>query len=301
MNDQGQASQGGQGSELGRYLRAKRAAVQPEDVGLPPGTGRRRTPGLRREELATLAGVSIDYYTRLERGRETNPSPAVVDALADVLQLSDDAYDHLRTLAEAGSRGPRADRRRKEPARSLRPGIRQLLETLRPSPAYVVTRTNDLIAANPAGLRLYHGLADWPASRRNMTRYLFLHPAAREVFTDWADLLPGSVAHLRALAGADPVAPELTQLVGELAVKSKEFARLWERYEVCARSSGTKRFRHPEVGAMSLNYEQMTLARTDGQRLIVYQATPGSPDHDALVLLDMASSTAASESETALG
>ncbi|MEV6108081.1 helix-turn-helix transcriptional regulator [Streptomyces sp. NPDC051940] len=282
------------GSELGRFLRARRALVKPQDVGLPPGAGIRRTPGLRREELATLAGVSIDYYTRLEQGKETRPSPAVIDALARTLQLCDDAYDHLVALATREARHAAH-----QPApRTVRAGVRQLLETLRPYPAYVIGRTNDLLAANPAGLRLMAGIQEWPAARRNVLRYMFLHPAARCLYADWEGAVRSGVAHLRARAGTDPDDPELVRLVGELAVKSPEFARLWERYEVGALSDGVKRFRHPEVGDMALQYEVMSLARTNGQRLVAYQAVPGSPDHDAVVLLDLAASAAEAERAT---
>ncbi|WP_424638071.1 helix-turn-helix transcriptional regulator [Embleya sp. AB8] len=276
------------GTELARFLRARRALVRPEDVGLPTGTGLRRTPGLRREELATLAGVSIDYYTRMERGREHHPSPAVVDALAGVLRLNVDEREHLHGLAAQSTRRAAAPGPTREPSRAVRPGVRQLLESLRPNPAYVVGRTNDLLAANPPGLRLLHGIDEWPVARRNLTRFLFLHPAARELYADWDTVLPPSVAHLRAIAGTDPDVPGLAALVGELVVKSPEFARLWNRYEVCERSAGHKRFRHPEVGELTLGYEVMELTRTDGQRLVAFHATPGGPDHDAAVLLDLA-------------
>ncbi|BCK72839.1 XRE family transcriptional regulator [Streptomyces platensis] len=275
------------GTELGRFLRARRGQIRPQDVGLPVGTGIRRTPGLRREELATLAGVSVDYYTRLERGRETRPSPAVVAALGEVLRLSDDALHRLHELVAlaAGQAPPPSP----GPARAVREPVRALLETLRPSPAYVVSRTNDLLAANRPGLRLHSGITDWPRERRNITRYMFLHPMGRRLYRDWEEMAAHSVAHLRAIAGADPDMPELAQLVGELVVKSPEFARLWERYEVRARGGGHKHFQHPEVGSMSLTFEVMAIFRTDGQRLVVYQAPTGTADHDAMLLLDMAS------------
>jgi transcriptional regulator with XRE-family HTH domain len=154
--------------------------VTPEEAGLTAGSGLRRTPGLRREELATLAGISIDYYVRLERGKETRPSASVVDALARALLLEDDEHEHLRSLAvlppgtPAPEGGPPA-----APSRTVRPGVKLLLESLRPHPAHVVSRTNDLLAANPGGLRLLPGIEDWPARERNIARYLFLHPAAR--------------------------------------------------------------------------------------------------------------------------
>ncbi|UWZ50731.1 helix-turn-helix domain-containing protein [Dactylosporangium aurantiacum] len=270
-------------NELGTFLRAHRAAVRPDEVGLPGGTGVRRTPGLRREEVASLAGVSVDYYTRLERGRETRPSQSVVDALAGALRLTRDEHRHLRELA---GRRP-AQRGRPQLSRSVRPGVRHLLEALRPNPAYVVGPINDLLAANPSGLRLLAGIDAWPPARRNIIRYVFLHPVARRLYEDWEQMAPGVVAHLRAMASEFAHTPEFVHLVGELTVKSDEFASLWERYEVDAHTNGLKRFRHPTVGRLTLGYEAMTLNGTDGQRLIAYHATPNTPDHDATVLLDM--------------
>jgi transcriptional regulator with XRE-family HTH domain len=275
------------GSELGIFLKARRAAVQPEDVGLPTGTGLRRTPGLRREEVAILAGVSVDYYTRLERGKETNPSPAVVDALARILRLNPDEHRHLRDLTENAARPARQVEQRQSRTRTVRQGPLVLMESLRPNPAYIVSRTNDVLAANPAGLALFPGLADYPAKQRNITRYIFLNPAAKELYPEWEKLVPRSVAYLRSRAGADPDDPDLVKLIGELVVKSKEFARLWERYEVVNVGQGTKAFQHPDVGPMTLDYEAMELANTGGQRMIAYYAIPGTPDHDAVTLLDM--------------
>ncbi len=272
-------------TELGRFLRARRGGVRPADVGLPTGAGVRRTPGLRREELATLAGVSIDYYTRLERGKETRPSPAVVESLANALRLNDEERQYLRDLAVQAAR--RAPEPRPRASRTVRPSVKQLLETVRPNPAYVVSRTNDLLAANPGGVRLLHGIADWPARQRNTIRYTFLHPAARDLWPDWEQKAKGCVAQLRAVAGSDPDAPDLAALVGELIVKSPEFNRLWERYEIRAIGDGSKTFRHPLVGTMTLVHEVVNLNRTDGQRMVVYMATSGTPDHDAMTLLDL--------------
>lgn len=273
-------------TELGRFLRARREGIRPADAGLPPGTGSRRTPGLRREELATLAGVSIDYYTRLERGRETRPSPAVVDAIARALRLDADEHEYLRSLAaQAARRAPEAPR---PPARSVRRTVSMLLQTLRPNPAYVLSRTYDVLAANPGGAQLHPGLAEWPARQRNTIRYTFLHPAARDLWPDWEQKARGCVAQLRAVAGADPDATDLAALVGELLVKSPDFGRLWGRYEVRRAGDGEKVFRHPAVGTLTLAHEILDLNRADGQRLVVYMAAPGTPDHDAMVLLDRA-------------
>ena len=274
---------------LGRFLRARREGIPPADVGLPHGTRSRRTPGLRREEIATLAGVSIDYYTRLERGRETRPSPAVVDALAQALRLNEEEHEYLKSLAaQAARRAPVPPR---PPSRAVRPTIGMLLESLRPNPALVVSRTYDVLAANPGGAQLYAGLFEWPARQRNTIRYTFLHPAARDLFPDWEHKARRCVAQLRAIAGSQPDAPDMAALVGELLVKSPDFGRLWSRYEVRQAAAATTEFQHPYVGAVALEHETLEVNRADGQRLITYLADPGTPDYDAMVLLDRADVT----------
>ena len=278
-------------TELGRFLRARREGLRPEDAGLPPGTRSRRTPGLRREEVATLAGVSIDYYVRLERGRETRPSPAVVDALARALLLGGEEHEYLKTLAVKAAR--RAPVPPAPPSRSVRPTARLLLDTLRPNPAYVVSRTYDILAANRGGERLHAGLADWPVPQRNTIRYTFLHPAARDLFPDWDQKARSCVAQLRGVIGTDPDAPDAAALIGELLVKSPDFGRLWSKYEVTRAGAGDRVFRHPQVGNMRLAHETLDLNRADGQRLIVYLAEPGTPDHDAMLLLDRVDLTSA--------
>ncbi|MGW1027859.1 helix-turn-helix transcriptional regulator [Streptomyces sp. NPDC002577] len=282
--------------ELGRFLRARRTQTSPDQVGLTLGAGIRRTPGLRREELATLAGISIDYYVRLERGKETRPSPSVLDALARALHLDDAEHQHLRELAARAARY--APEPSPPPSRTVRPHLKLVLETMRPSPAYIVSRSMDLLAWNPGGLALYAGLADWPATQRNLARYLFLHPTARTLFPDWENQVRGCVARLRALAGTDPDAPDLTSLVGELLLKSPDFAKLWERYDVIGRKKIEKTFHHPQVGILTLSGQSMQLEGTPGQRLGVYIAEPGTPDYDALVLLDMTAPQPAARPDT---
>ncbi|MFI7102290.1 helix-turn-helix transcriptional regulator [Streptomyces sp. NPDC050161] len=274
-----------EGVELGRFLRARRTQTGPEQVGLTVGPGLRRTPGLRREELATLAGISIDYYVRLERGKETRPSPSVLDALARALHLDDQEHQHLRELAARAARY--APEPPPAPSRTVRPHLKLLLESMRPNPAYVISRSMDMLAWNPGGLALYAGLDDWPAKQRNLARYLFLHPAARDLFPDWDRQITGCVARLRAVAGTAPDAPDLTHLVGELLLKSPDFAGLWERYDVTGRKPAQKTFRHPQVGTITLTSQAMHLEGTPGRRIGVYTAEPGTPDHDALLLLDM--------------
>ncbi|MGW4897083.1 helix-turn-helix transcriptional regulator [Kitasatospora sp. NPDC004240] len=270
---------------LGEFLRTRRARVTPEQAGLPATTGRRRTTGLRREEVALLAGVSIEYYRRLEQGKQHRPGAAVLEAVARVLRLDEDERRHLIRLAGAPARSSAAAEGAQAPSRVLRPDVLRMLEIVEPCPAYVLGRANDLLAANARGLLLLPGIEEWPRAQRNTARYTFLHPAARGLYGNWEDVAAATVAHLRAMAGRYPDAPDITGVVGELVVKSEEFAALWQRYEVRSRTNGRKHFTHPATGTMTLGYEAYEIARTDGHRLIVYQAEPGSPDHDAMLLL----------------
>jgi transcriptional regulator with XRE-family HTH domain len=276
---------GSAGSELGRFLRARRTQLRPDEAGITVGPGWRRTPGLRREELASLAGVSVDYYIRLERGTEVRPSPAVVDALARALQLGETDYDYLCDLAARAARV--AVPHRTMPRRQMAgPGAELLLERLRPYPARVLSRTMDLLAWNPGGLGMVPGIENWPVERRNIARYVFLHPAARALFADRELVTGGCVARLRALAGIEPEAADLTEPVEELMVKSAEFARVWERFEVRPYTLGSKTMHHPEVGEVSLDVQSLQIEGSPGHRLVIYYAEPGTRDHDAIVLLD---------------
>lgn len=210
-----------------------------------------------------------------------------MEALGRALRLDEDELGHLHDLVVRAARHtaqpPTA------PSRTVSPQVRQLLESLLPSPAYVTSRTLDLLAHNAGAINLYAGIEDWPAKQRNLARFLFLHPAARDLYADWDTQTAGYVARLRALAGTDPDAPDLAGLVGELLLKSKDFAKLWERYEVTRRTHTRKpkTFRHPQVGEIALAFQGMHLEGTPGHRLGVYVAAPGTPEHDAVVLLDM--------------
>jgi transcriptional regulator with XRE-family HTH domain len=272
---------------LGEFLRNRRGRIGPTDVGLPAGTGRRQTAGLRREELAALAGVSVDYYIRLEQGRDTNPGASVLDALASALRLDDDERTHLHSLARNAASRPGA---RRPPAATVRAGLRQLLETVRPTPAYVLDPISNILAANPEGSHLMAGIDAWPRARRNVIRYVFTHPAAREVFVSWRRMAEDCVAHLRTVAAADPGSPELEELVTELSAVSAEFAQLWQHYDVRVKSGSQRTFHHPAVGRFELTSEILTAI--DGQRFVAFQARPGTADHDAITLLAMATSPA---------
>jgi transcriptional regulator with XRE-family HTH domain len=272
---------------LGEFLRNRRGRIGPNEVGLPAGIGRRQTPGLRREELAALAGVSVDYYIRLEQGRDTHPGAPILNALASALRLDDDERAHLHSLARnAGSRASARTPR----GVTARAGLVRLLETVRPTPAYVLDPTSNILAANPEGFQLMAGIDAWPQPRRNVVRYVFTHPAAREVFVSWRRMAEDCVAHLRAVAAADPGSPELAALVTELSATNVEFAQLWQHYDVRVKSGSRRTFHHPAVGQFELTSEILTAV--DGQRFVTFQATPGTTDHDALTLLAMATGAA---------
>jgi transcriptional regulator with XRE-family HTH domain len=261
---------------IGEYLRARRELVQPEEVGLP-SLGRRRTPGLRREEVAMLAGVSADYYIRLEQGRDQHPSAQVLDALARVLQLDDDATVFLHALAQ-----PAAQRRRRS-SRPERPpdAIVQLMMSWPTTPAYIFGRYLDVLAANP----LASALAPWFTAGENLVRGAFLDPRRRELRPDWERSLGGVVAALRANVGPDIDDPRLTELVGELSLRSEEFRQLWARHDARPKGSGTTVMHHPQVGRLELSYTKFPIPETDRQTLSVYHAAPGSSSERALTLL----------------
>jgi transcriptional regulator with XRE-family HTH domain len=262
---------------IGEYLRARRELVQPEVVGLPDLGNRRRVPGLRREEVAMLAGVSTDYYIRLEQGRDQHPSRQVLESLARALQLDDDAAAHLQRLAS-----PPARRRRKSPRpEKVPPGIQRLIATWSQTPAYVYGRYMDVLAVNP----LATALAPYYVVGENMVRAAFLDPRVRDRYEDWEWVTESTVAGLRALVGPDVDDPRLNELVGELSVRSERFRQLWARHDARPKRSGTTRIDHPQVGPLELSYEKLPIPDTDRQTLVVYHAEPGSPTAQALTLL----------------
>ncbi|MFJ8647398.1 helix-turn-helix domain-containing protein [Streptomyces sp. NPDC093546] len=276
-------------SELGAFLRSRRARLRPEDVGLPPHGTRRRVPGLRREELALLAGVSVTHYTRLEQGQSTNASEAVLDAIARALRLSEDECAHLKDLARP-ARPRRAQAPRPEHAR---PGLRNLLNAMGEVPAVVLDRRNDVLAWNPLGHALLAGhidpdSPDSPTQRPNLTRMLFLDAHTRELYTEWEEEARTALAALRLTAGRHPDDRHLAELIGQLAMNSPEFSAMWSRHPVRNCTSGAKRFHHPLVGPMELEFESMHLSDASGQRLLAYSAEPGTPSEAALRLLSAA-------------
>ncbi|WP_328900493.1 helix-turn-helix transcriptional regulator [Streptomyces sp. NBC_00441] len=272
--------------ELGDFLRSRRARISPEDVGLT-SYGRRRVPGLRREEVAQLAGVSVDYYIRLEQGRGPSVSDAVLDAVARVLRLDETEHAYLRTVARPDARRTPARRTpaRTEPtARRVRPGLRLLLDLFDRAPAFVLGRRMDVLAWNALGDAL-SGFSRMPAAERNMPRQAFLDPGARELYPDWPAVAAETVAHLRLDAGLHQDDKELAALVGELSLKSEDFRRLWADHQVKAKTYGVKRMAHPVVGALTLPYETLAVPGEPDLSLVVYTPEPGSETAERIALL----------------
>lgn len=274
-------------AELSEFLRSRRDRLRPADVGLAE-RGQRRVPGLRREEIAALAGVSTDYYVRLEQGRDITASEDVLDALARALQLDDAERAHLHHLAK-----PRRIRRSAPRPQRVRPGVRLLLDSL-PTPAFVLGRRLDVLATNRMARALLVDFDALPATERNHARWVFLDAAARDLYADWETVARDNVAVLRMEAGGRPGDAELSALVGELSVKSPEFARWWADHDVLVRGHGIKGFRHPIVGEIDVRYEAVRLADED-QTLFIYSVEPGSTSEQALALLDSWSGTPAPE------
>jgi transcriptional regulator with XRE-family HTH domain len=263
------------------FLTTRRAKVTPEQVGLPTFGDKRRVPGLRREEVALLAGVSADYYIRLERGNLAGVSEQVLDALARALQLDEPERSHLFDLARASTGPVRGSRR---PAVStVRPGVLRILESLH-TPAYVRNARMDILAANDVALALYDGILDRDHLPLNLARFLFLDQRAPAFFLDWENVTDDAVAALRAEAGRNPHDKSLTELIGELATRSEEFRTRWARHNVKHHRTALKRLHSSLVGDLELTGEAMELAG-DGLVIITYTAEPDSPAAEALRFL----------------
>lgn len=272
-------------TDLGAFLRSRRAAVAPEDAGLPTW-GVRRVPGLRREELAQLAGISINYYIRLEQGQSANASESIIESLARALQLDDAERAHLHTLAR-----PAPPARRPAPPDEVPgAGALRLVGAMAAVPAVLLGRRNDVLGWNRLGHALLAGHLPFaapgaPGGRPNHLRMLFVDPHTRELHRDWEAEAATAVASLRYTAAQHPGDRLLAELIGELSINSPDFARLWAEHDVRLCSSGTRLLHHPEIGDLDLRYEVLHLPDTDGQRLLVHTAEPGSTSADALRLL----------------
>ncbi|WP_345653370.1 helix-turn-helix transcriptional regulator [Streptomyces siamensis] len=270
---------------LGDFLRSRRARLSPEAAGIV-SYGARRVPGLRREELAQLAGISATYYTRLEQGQSTNASESVVDAIARALGLDEDERTHLHDLAKPA---PRVRRRPSRPEAARASTVR-LIDAMTDVPAVVMGRRTEVLAWNRLGHALLAGHYDFtapgrPADRPNMTRMLFLDCHTRELYARWDEEAARAVASLRLVAGRFREDRALAGLVGELTLGSDEFAALWSEHPVLDCLCGTKHFRHPEVGDLELGFEMLHLAQDTGQRILTFTAAPGTGSEAALRLL----------------
>jgi transcriptional regulator with XRE-family HTH domain len=270
-------------NEIRDFLISRRARITPEQAGLPAYGGNRRVLGLRREEVAMLAGVSVDYYIRMERGNARGVSDSVLENLARALRLDDAERAHLYDLARAANNGARAPRR---PARQqVRPAVQRLLDAMTMAPVYVRNGRMDVLAANRLGRALFAPLFGSPAKPTNLARFIFLDPAASEFYQEWDRLASDTVALLRADAGRNPTDRGLSDLIGELSTRSDIFRVRWADHNVRQHRSGIKHFHHPVVGDISLAYESLELVADPGLVLNGYSAEPGSASQDALNLL----------------
>ncbi len=271
------------GNEMRDFLISRRAKITPDQAGLPAYGGNRRVAGLRREEVAILAGVSIDYYTRLERGRAAGVSDSVLESIARALQLDEAERAHLHDLARAADTPvPRAPRR--PSAQQVRPSVRRILDSMG-APAYVRNARLDILAANRLGAALLAPVLSSPAQPANNARFMFLDPDAPGFFIDWERQAQDVVAMLRTEAGRSPHDKALSNLIGELSTRSENFRTWWAAHNVRFHRTGVKRFHHPVVGDLTLTFEGLELAADTGLRLNAYSAEPGTPSDDALKLL----------------
>ena len=270
-------------NEIRQFLTSRRAGITPEQAGLPVYGANRRVPGLRREEVALLAGVSVDYYTRMERGNLGGVSEAVLDALAQALQLDEAERGYLFDLARAANTTARP--RRRPAQQRVRPGVQRILDAITDAPADVRNGRRDILAANRLGYALYSELFIDPVRPANVARFVFLSPRAHEFFVDWEGAANDIVANLRTEAGRNPYDRGLQDLVGELSTRSEAFRTRWAAHNVRQHQTGRKQLHHPVVGDLEVTYEVLALAADPGLSLVVYGAEPGSASQDGLRLL----------------
>ncbi|RSM69444.1 transcriptional regulator [Actinoplanes sp. ATCC 53533] len=272
-------------TEVRAFLSSRRAKLSPEQAGIPP-YGSRRVAGLRRGEVAALAGVSVEYYTRLERGNLAGASDSVLDAVARALQLDETETAHLHHLARAAGPTPARARARRDKAPEVRPAIHRVLESMTGVPAILRNHRFDIVAANPLGMALYAPMfAAGAALPVNSMRFSFLSPHAQAFYPDWAQVGRSAVAALRIAAAQNPHDQHLINLIGELSMRSDTFRTWWAAQDVYMHRHGTKRFRHPAVGELELAYEGLELSGDEGLTIVTYSAEPGTPSGDGLALL----------------
>ena len=270
--------------EIGAFLSTRRARISPAQAGLPVYRGEhRRVPGLRREEVAVLAGISTEYYTRFERGNATGVSDSVIDGIAHALQLDDAERTHLLDLIRTAGR-TRRPRRRPAP-QHVRPAVQRIIDSMTGTPALVLNGRLDILTANALGYALYSPVYAGPGRPANNARFLFLDPHATEFFRDWDKVASDTVAMLRAEAGRDPYDRGLSDLIGELSTRSDQFRVRWAAHNVRIHTTGVKLIHHPVVGDLDLPFESFPIPAEPSQSLLTYTTEPGSPSHDALSLL----------------
>ncbi|WP_425839898.1 helix-turn-helix transcriptional regulator [Streptomyces fractus] len=273
-------------SDIRDFLVSRRGKIRPQEAGLPVYGGSRRVPGLRREEVAMLAGVSVDYYGRLERGDLNGVSDSVLDALARALRLDEAERSHLYDLARAANTTPRARSRSRLPApQEIRPSVQYLLDSMPTTPAVVITGRLDVLATNRLGKALYAPLDDAPELGANLARLCFLDPRGTDFYPDWDATADTAAAILRTESGRTPDDEKLTDLVKELSTGSEEFRARWDAHDVNLHRNGVKRFCHPQVGGLDLLFEALPLPADPGLTLVVYTAEPGTAAHDGLARL----------------
>jgi transcriptional regulator with XRE-family HTH domain len=282
---------GGVRTDIREFLSTRRARISPEQAGLPIyGGARRRVSGLRREEVALLAGISTEYYTRLERGNATGMSESVIDGIAHALQLDEAERAHLLDLLRAAGTTRRPPRRRPTPQR-VRPTVQRIVDSMIGTPAVVLNGRLDVLTANALGYALFAPAFADPARPANTARFVFLDPHATNFFRAWDVVANDTVAVLRAEVGRDPYDRQLSDLIGELSTRSDEFRIRWAAHNVRIHTTGIKLFHHPVVGDLDLPFESFPLAAGISQSLLAYTAEPGSPSQDALNLLASWSAT----------
>jgi transcriptional regulator with XRE-family HTH domain len=270
-------------TEVRAFLTSRRAKISPQQAGLP-SHGRRRVEGLRRGEVAALAGVSVEYYTRLERGNLAGASDSVLDAVARALQLDDTETAHLHHLARAAGTTPARAHRVKPP--EVRPAIRRVLDSMTGVPAFLRNHRFDILAANPLGMALYAPMfATGAALPMNSMRFAFLNPHAQAFYLDWAQVARAAVAALRIAAARNPHDQQLVNLIGELSMRSVPFRGWWAAQDVYVHRHGIKRFRHPAIGELDLDYEAFELPGEEVLTVVTYSAEPTTPSGDGLELL----------------
>lgn len=273
-------------NDIREFLTTRRARLTPGQAGLPDFGGRRRVPGLRREEVALIAGMSIEYYVRLERGNAAGVSEAVLEGISRALQLDDAERSHLYDLVRAANQGAHPQRRRgRARTQQVRPGVQQLLDAMENVPAFVQNGRLDIIAINRLGHAVFSEMYVQPQRPANFGRFVFLDPRAQAFYRDWDNAAHQTVALLRTKAGRAPHDRDLTNLVGQLSTRSDAFRTLWASHDVRDHRTGTKAIAHPVVGDLDLSYEAMGLSSEPGLLLLAYTAAPGSPSHDALRVL----------------